>query len=94
MPARGRGLHLQECRGLLSNRATSFTVPDGFGTTFATGTGSSRLTVDQATARLNYRFGGRRRRATNETVRATVGNGQGLMAQNAVLRTACSLCWM
>ncbi len=40
------------------NRATSFTVPDGFGTTFATGTGSSHLTVNQATARLNYRFGG------------------------------------
>jgi outer membrane immunogenic protein len=40
------------------DRATGFTVPDGFGTTFATGTGSSHLTVNQATARLNYRFGG------------------------------------
>ncbi len=38
------------------NRATTFTIPDGFGGTFATGTSSSRLTVDQATARLNYRF--------------------------------------
>ena len=38
------------------NRATAFTIPDGFGTTFATGTSSNRLTVDQATARINYRF--------------------------------------
>lgn len=40
------------------NRGTTFTVPDGFGTVFATGTSSSRLTVDQATLRVNYRFGG------------------------------------
>src|SRR4051812_8826306 len=38
------------------NRATTFTIPDGFGGTFATGTSSNRLTVDQATARINYRF--------------------------------------
>src|SRR3954451_9810105 len=38
------------------NRATTFNIPDGFGGVFATGTSSSRLTVDQATARLNYRF--------------------------------------
>ncbi|HYJ19245.1 MAG TPA: outer membrane beta-barrel protein, partial [Burkholderiales bacterium] len=40
------------------NRGVNFTIPDGFGGTFATGTGSSHLTVNQATARLNYRFGG------------------------------------
>ena len=40
------------------NRGTTFNVPDGLGGVFATGTSSSRLTVDQATARLNYRFGG------------------------------------
>jgi outer membrane immunogenic protein len=34
-------------------------IPDGFGTLFATGPGSVRLTMDQATARLNYRFGPR-----------------------------------
>lgn len=33
-------------------------IPDGFGGTFGTLTTNSRLTVDQATARLNYRFGG------------------------------------
>jgi outer membrane immunogenic protein len=38
------------------NRATTFNIPDGLGGIFATGTSSSRLTVDQATARLNYRF--------------------------------------
>ena len=38
------------------NRGTTFNVPDGLGGVFATGTSSSRLTVDQATARLNYRF--------------------------------------
>jgi outer membrane immunogenic protein len=38
------------------NRATTFNIPDGLGGVFATGTSSSRLTVDQATARLNYRF--------------------------------------
>src|SRR3954469_23941789 len=37
-------------------RAVAFNIPDGFGGVFATGTSSSRLTVDQATARLNYRF--------------------------------------
>jgi outer membrane immunogenic protein len=36
----------------------SFIIPDGLGTTFATGTTSARVTVDQATLRLNYRFGG------------------------------------
>ena len=40
------------------NLGRSFNIPDGFGGVFATGTSSSRLTVDQATARLNYRFGG------------------------------------
>ena len=40
----------------LGNRSTTFTIPDGFGGTFATGTSSNRLTVDQATARINYRF--------------------------------------
>ena len=40
------------------NRGTAFTVPDGFGGVFGAGTSSSRLTVNQATARLNYRFGG------------------------------------
>ena len=40
------------------NRGTAFTIPDGFGGVFATGTSSSRLTVEQATFRLNYRFGG------------------------------------
>ena len=38
------------------NRANAFTIPDGFGTVFATGTSSNRLTVEQVTARLNYRF--------------------------------------
>jgi outer membrane immunogenic protein len=38
------------------NVRTSFNVPDGLGGVFATGVSSSRLTVDQATARLNYRF--------------------------------------
>ena len=38
------------------NRSTAFTIPDGFGGVFATGTSSNRLTVEQATARLNYRF--------------------------------------
>ena len=37
-------------------RATPFTIPDGLGGVFAVGTSSQRLTVDQATARLNYRF--------------------------------------
>ncbi len=40
------------------NRGLTFTIPDGFGGVFATGTSSSRLTVEQATFRLNYRFGG------------------------------------
>ena len=35
----------------------TFVVPDGLGTTFATGTNSTRVRVDQATLRLNYRFG-------------------------------------
>jgi outer membrane immunogenic protein len=39
-------------------RVTSFDIPSGLGAgpIFFTGTSSSRLTVDQATARLNYRF--------------------------------------
>jgi outer membrane immunogenic protein len=40
------------------NRGIAFTIPDGFGGVFATGTLNARLTVDQATARLNYRFSG------------------------------------
>jgi outer membrane immunogenic protein len=41
-------------------RGNSFDIPSGLaaGPIFFTGTSSSRLTVDQATARLNYRFGG------------------------------------
>jgi outer membrane immunogenic protein len=40
------------------NRATTFDIPSGLAAApiFATGTSSSRLTVDQATARINYRF--------------------------------------
>jgi outer membrane immunogenic protein len=40
------------------NRGTAFDIPSGLAAApiFATGTSSSRLTVDQATARLNYRF--------------------------------------
>src|SRR3954447_18691437 len=40
------------------NRHTSFDIPSGLAAApiFFTGTSSSRLTVDQATARLNYRF--------------------------------------
>ncbi|MHB8268454.1 outer membrane protein [Bradyrhizobium sp.] len=42
------------------NRGTTFTIPSGLAAApiFATGTSSSRLTVEQATFRLNYRFGG------------------------------------
>jgi outer membrane immunogenic protein len=40
------------------NRGTTFNIPDGLGGIFATGTSSSRFTVEQATFRLNYRFGG------------------------------------
>ncbi|WP_283806779.1 outer membrane beta-barrel protein [Bradyrhizobium sp. Y36] len=40
------------------SRSATFTVPDGLGGVFATGTASSRLTVQQATLRVNYRFGG------------------------------------
>jgi outer membrane immunogenic protein len=42
------------------SRGSSFDIPSGLPAApiFFTGTGSSRLTVDQATARLNYRFGG------------------------------------
>jgi outer membrane immunogenic protein len=42
------------------NRAATFDIPSGLAAApiFFTGTSSSRLTVDQATARLNYRFGG------------------------------------
>ncbi|MEA2885262.1 MAG: outer rane immunogenic protein [Bradyrhizobium sp.] len=44
----------------LGNRTTTFTIPSGLAAApvFATGTSSSRLTVEQATLRLNYRFGG------------------------------------
>jgi outer membrane immunogenic protein len=40
------------------NRGTNFDIPSGLAAApiFFTGTSSSRLTVDQATARLNYRF--------------------------------------
>jgi outer membrane immunogenic protein len=40
------------------NRRTTFDIPSGLaaGPIFFTGTSSSRVTVDQATARLNYRF--------------------------------------
>jgi outer membrane immunogenic protein len=40
------------------NRATTFDIPSGLAAApiFFTGTSSQRLTVDQATARLNYRF--------------------------------------
>ena len=40
------------------NRAQTFDIPSGLAAApiFFTGTSSSRLTVDQATARLNYRF--------------------------------------
>lgn len=40
------------------SRATTVNIPDGLGGTFAPVTVNGRLTVDQATARLNYRFGG------------------------------------
>jgi outer membrane immunogenic protein len=40
------------------SRGVTFMIPDGLGNVLATGASSSRLTVDQATARLNYRFGG------------------------------------
>ena len=40
------------------NVVTAFTIPSGLAAApvFATGTSTSRLTVDQATARINYRF--------------------------------------
>jgi outer membrane immunogenic protein len=42
------------------NRATTFDIPSGLAAApiFFTGTSRSRLTVEQATFRLNYRFGG------------------------------------
>jgi outer membrane immunogenic protein len=42
------------------NRGTNFDIPSGLAAApvFFTGTSSSRLTVEQATFRLNYRFGG------------------------------------
>lgn len=40
-------------------RGSTFNIPDGLGGVFATGTLTSRQTVDQATARINYRFGWR-----------------------------------
>jgi outer membrane immunogenic protein len=40
------------------SRGATFVIPDGLGNVLATGTTNARLTVDQATARLNYRFGG------------------------------------
>jgi len=44
----------------LGNRSTTFTIPSGLAAApvFALGTSTSRLTVEQATVRLNYRFGG------------------------------------
>lgn len=39
-------------------RGVTFVIPDGLGGVFATGTTNASLTVDQITARLNYRFGG------------------------------------
>jgi outer membrane immunogenic protein len=44
----------------LGNRSTTFTIPSGLAAApvFAVGTSTSRLTVEQATLRLNYRFGG------------------------------------
>ena len=44
----------------LGNRSTTFTIPSGLAAApvFALGTSTSRLTVEQATLRLNYRFGG------------------------------------
>src|SRR5882757_5342913 len=42
------------------NRGTTFDIPSGLAAApiFFTGTSASRLTVEQATFRLNYRFGG------------------------------------
>jgi len=40
------------------NRGTTVNIPDGLGGTFAPVAANARLTVDQATARINYRFGG------------------------------------
>jgi outer membrane immunogenic protein len=40
------------------SRGATVNIPDGLGGTFAPATTNARLTVDQATARLNYRFGG------------------------------------
>jgi outer membrane immunogenic protein len=37
-------------------RAVTFNIPDGLGGVFAQGTTNARLTIDQVTARLNYRF--------------------------------------
>lgn len=39
-------------------RGVTFVIPDGLGGVLATGATNARLTVDQVTARLNYRFGG------------------------------------
>jgi outer membrane immunogenic protein len=40
------------------SRGATIVIPDGLGGTLGTGTTNSRLPVDQAPARLNYRFGG------------------------------------
>jgi outer membrane immunogenic protein len=40
------------------SRGTTVNIPDGLGGTFAPVAANGRFTVDQATARLNYRFGG------------------------------------
>jgi outer membrane immunogenic protein len=40
------------------SHGANLVIPDGLGNVLATGATSARLTVDQATARLNYRFGG------------------------------------
>jgi outer membrane immunogenic protein len=38
------------------SRSVTVSIPDGFGALFATRTISSKLTIDQLTARLNFRF--------------------------------------
>ncbi|MHC4045351.1 outer membrane protein [Bradyrhizobium sp. 23AC] len=39
-------------------RSVNIVIPDGFGGTAGAGTTTGRLTTDQVTARVNYRFGG------------------------------------
>ena len=40
------------------SQGVTLVIPDGLGNVLATGATNARLTVDQVTARLNYRFGG------------------------------------